>query len=47
MGRVALGQGMTFGDLQISWLPVDDMAGVSSGRGLAELSGYEIEEYEG
>src|SRR5580704_2560215 len=47
MGRVALGQGMTFGDLQIAWLPVDDLAGVSSGRGLAELSGYEIEEYEG
>ena len=47
MGRVSLGQGMTFGDLQISWIPVDDLAGVSSGRGLAELDGYEVEEYEG
>ena len=33
MGRVALGQGATFGDLQISWLAPDDLAGVASGRG--------------
>ena len=47
MGRVALGQGITFGDLQISWLERDEMAGVASGRGLAELGGYEIDDYEG
>jgi segregation and condensation protein A len=47
MGRVALGQGATFGDLQISWLVVDELAGVPSGRGLAELGGYEIDDYEG
>jgi segregation and condensation protein A len=51
MGRVSLGQGHTFGDLRISWLEVDDMAGAAagaeSGRGLAELAGYEIDDYEG
>jgi len=47
MGRVALGQGTTFGDLQISWLERDELTGVTSGRGLAELGGYEIDNYEG
>jgi len=48
MGRIALGQGHTFGDLQISWLGVEaSLAGVASGRGLAELGGYEIDDYEG
>ncbi len=47
MGRVALGQGATFGDLQISWLAADHMAGVASGRGLRELAGYEVDDYEG
>ena len=47
MGRVALGQGTTFGDLQISWLERDELTGVTSGRGLAELGGYEIDDYEG
>src|ERR1700728_1556096 len=37
MGRVTLGQGATFGDLAISWVAVDTMAGVTSGQGLAEL----------
>jgi segregation and condensation protein A len=48
MGRVTLGQGRTFGDLQIDWLESDAvLAGVTSGRGLAELSGYEIDDYDG
>jgi segregation and condensation protein A len=47
MGRVALGQGQTFGDLQIAWLTRDELAGVSSGRGLAEMSGFEVDEYDG
>jgi chromatin segregation and condensation protein Rec8/ScpA/Scc1 (kleisin family) len=53
MGRVTLGQGHTFGDLRISWLEGDAMIGAGagngaeSGRGLAELSGYEIDDYEG
>jgi segregation and condensation protein A len=47
MGRVALEQGTNFGDLQISWLPTEDLVGVSSGRGLAELGGYEVDAYEG
>jgi segregation and condensation protein A len=48
MGRVTLGQGRTFGDLEIDWLESDAvLAGVSSGRSLAELSGYEIDDYEG
>jgi segregation and condensation protein A len=47
MGRVTLGQGRTFGDLQISWLEREELAGVASGRGLAELGGYEIDDYEG
>jgi segregation and condensation protein A len=47
MGRVTLGQGATFGDLRISWLTTDELAGVASGRGLAELSGYEVDDYEG
>ena len=47
MGRVALGQGQTFGDLQIAWLARDELAGVSSGRGLAEMGGFEVDDYEG
>jgi segregation and condensation protein A len=47
MGRVTLGQGQTFGDLQISWLPEDLDVGAESGRGLAELAGYDIDDYEG
>jgi segregation and condensation protein A len=48
MGRVTLGQGQTFGDLSIDWLEYDAaLAGVTSGRGLAELSGVEIDDYEG
>jgi chromatin segregation and condensation protein Rec8/ScpA/Scc1 (kleisin family) len=47
MGRVTLGQGATFGDLQIAWVTTDDLAGVTSGRGLAEMDGYEIDAYEG
>jgi segregation and condensation protein A len=47
LGRVTLGQGQTFGDLRIAWLESDAMAEVHSGRGLAELTGIEIEEYEG
>jgi segregation and condensation protein A len=47
MGRVTLGQGATFGDLAISWVAVDTMAGVTSGQGLAELDGYAIDDYEG
>ena len=40
-------RGRPFGDLQIAWLAADDLAGVSSGRGLAELGGYEVDDYEG
>jgi segregation and condensation protein A len=47
MGRVTLGQGTTFGDLRISWLVTDELAGVASGRGLAELSGHHVDDYEG
>ena len=47
MGRVTLGQGQTFGDMRIDWLGGDELAGVGSGRGLAELGGYEIDDYEG
>jgi segregation and condensation protein A len=47
MGRVSLGQGNTFGELRIVWVPADDLASVGSGRGLAELGGYEIDAYEG
>jgi segregation and condensation protein A len=48
MGRVNLGQGRTFGDLQIEWLEADVvLAGVTSGRGLGEMSGLEIDDYEG
>lgn len=47
MGRVGLGQGTTFGDLQIAWLESDVLAGVSSGRGLAEMGGFQIDDYEG
>ena len=47
MGRVTLGQGETFGDLRISWLPADGLAGVTSGRGLSEMAGYDIDDYEG
>ena len=44
MGRVALGQGQSFGDLQIAWIDVEDLG--LSGRGLAELSGH-VDDYEG
>ena len=48
MGRVSLGQGHTFGDLRISWLESGDiLAGLDSGRGLGEMAGYEIDNYEG
>ena len=47
MGRVTLGQGATFGDLSISWVASEAMAEVTSGRGLAELDGFEIDDYEG
>ena len=47
MGRVTLGQGSTFGDLQIAWLQSEDLVGAASGRGLAELGGYEVDTYEG
>jgi segregation and condensation protein A len=47
MGRVTLGQGTTFGDLSITWLAADDRAGLASGRGLAELGGYDVDDYEG
>jgi len=48
LGRVTLGQGTTFGDLRIDWLADDEgLAGVTSGRGLGEMSGIEIEEYNG
>ena len=47
MGRVSLGQGSTFGDLRISWLATEDLAEVTSGRGLSELAGYAIDDYEG
>jgi segregation and condensation protein A len=48
MGRVTLGQGTTFGDLRIAWVTVDEvLAGRSSGRGLGEMGGYEIDSYEG
>jgi segregation and condensation protein A len=47
MGRVSLGQGHTFGDLQIQWIDTPDpLAGVS-GRGLGEMAGFEIDDYEG
>jgi segregation and condensation protein A len=45
MGRVTLGQGMTFGDLRITWVQAEPVG--TSGRGLAELGGYEVDEYEG
>ena len=48
LGRVTLGQGTTFGDLRIDWLADDEgLVGVASGRGLGEMSGIEIEEYNG
>jgi segregation and condensation protein A len=48
LGRVTLGQGETFGDLRIDWMEDDAvLAGVTSGRGLGEMSGIEIEEYNG
>jgi segregation and condensation protein A len=48
MGRITLGQGHTFGDLQIGWLAADaPLASVASGRGLAELGDYEVDDYEG
>jgi segregation and condensation protein A len=48
IGRVNLGQGRTFGDLRIDWLEVDEaLAAVTSGMGLGELAGIEIDDYEG
>ncbi len=48
MGRVTLGQGQTFGDMQIDWLETEGvLAGVSSGLGLGELAGHQIDDYEG
>ena len=47
MGRVTLGQGSTFGELRILWVPGDELAAVGSGRGLAELGGFEVDDYEG
>lgn len=47
MGRVNLGQGNTFGELRIVWVPGDDLAEVSSGRSLGEMAGYTIDDYEG
>jgi hypothetical protein len=47
MGRVTLGQGHTFGDLRIEWLAADADDLITSGRGLAELSGLAIDDYEG
>jgi segregation and condensation protein A len=48
MGRVSLGQGMTFGDLQIAWIEGEEiLAGITSGLGLGEMDGYEIDRYEG
>jgi segregation and condensation protein A len=47
MGRVSLGQGRTFGDLQIAWLEGDDRLDGVSGRTLGEMSGFEIDDYEG
>jgi len=47
MGRVTLGQGSTFGELRIDWVASEELAGVGSGRGLAELGGYEIDDYDG
>jgi segregation and condensation protein A len=48
MGRVTLGQGQTFGDLQIAWRESEaHLAGAVSGRGLAELQGVEVDDYEG
>jgi chromatin segregation and condensation protein Rec8/ScpA/Scc1 (kleisin family) len=48
IGRVNLGQGRTFGDLRIDWLEFDEaLTGVTSGLGLGELAGIEIDDYEG
>ena len=47
MGRVTLGQGSTFGDLRISWLTAEHQDPDGGGRGLGELAGYEIDDYEG
>jgi segregation and condensation protein A len=48
MGRVSLGQGQTFGDLRIAWIEAEDLlAGFTSGRGLGEMAGYEVDSYEG
>jgi segregation and condensation protein A len=46
MGRLSLDQGSTFGDLQITWLAGDEPASVG-GRGLGELAGYDVDDYEG
>jgi segregation and condensation protein A len=46
MGRVSLEQGSTFGDLRIAWLGETELASVG-GRGLGELAGYVVDDYEG
>jgi segregation and condensation protein A len=48
LGRVTLGQGQTFGDLRIDWLESDEvLVDPSGGRGLGEMSGIDVEEYNG
>ncbi len=48
MGRVALGQGHTFGDLRIDWLDAEPVfAHGTGGQGLGEMAGYEIDDYQG
>jgi segregation and condensation protein A len=46
MGRVSLSQGTTFGDLGITWLAEMELASVG-GRGLGELAGFAVDDYEG
>ncbi len=45
-GRVSLGQGSTFGELRITWLAETELVAVG-GRGLGELAGYDVDDYEG
>ena len=47
MGRVTLGQGRPSATCASRGLATDDWPSVASGRGLAELGGYEIDDYEG
>jgi chromatin segregation and condensation protein Rec8/ScpA/Scc1 (kleisin family) len=46
MGRVLIVQGTTFGDLGITWLAEMEPASVG-GRGLGELAGFAVDDYEG